>query len=116
MAHCAIVLPAQLALQPPETLRRWLEKYPGQRLAVPLAPAENGKADPDPWFFSGGVQPLARAAAQAAQIVRQWAEGREIRQESGPSGWRIVAYIAAVIVGLELLSGLIALGISLIGR
>jgi hypothetical protein len=102
----AIILPSDLALDPPESLRRWLGKYNGNRLVV-LCAAQG-------WFYAGGVRPLPAAAAQAAQAVRQLAEGQEVRQQTGTSGWMIVIYIIAGLFGLELLSALVALGISLV--
>lgn len=112
----AVVLPARLALEPPESIQRWLMDYHGNRLAVPLAGSDGMQKHPEAWFFTGGVHPLPRAAAQAAQMIRQWAEGQPVRQESGPSGWRIVVYVLAALFGLEILVGLVSVGMSLIGR
>ena len=67
------------------------------------------------WFYSGGVRPLRVASAQAAQAVRQLVEGQEVRQQTGTSGWMVAVYIIAGLFGLELLGGLVALGISLLG-
>jgi hypothetical protein len=45
-----------------------------------------------------------RATQQAAQIVRQLAEGQELHQHNGiRSGWMLVVYIAAGLFGLQLL-------------
>ena len=112
----AVVLPASLALEPPDSLRRWLTSYAGRRLVVPLPSMEAAQGASGNWFLTGGVRTLPHSAEQSAQILRQWAEGHEVRQMSGPSIWMILAYIAAALVGLQLLSGLIALGISLLGR
>ena len=103
----AIILPSDLAFDPPESLRIWLGEYNGSRLVVPRA-AQG-------WFYAGGVRPLPAAAAQAAQAVRQLAEGQEVRQQTGTSGWMVAVYIIAGLFGLELLGGLVALGISLLG-
>ncbi|HTX92862.1 MAG TPA: DUF5671 domain-containing protein [Anaerolineales bacterium] len=106
LAPRAVILPADLAMDPPEALRKWLGKYTGSRLVVPrLAPGI---------FWAGGFRPLPAAASQAAQTVRQLAEGQEIRQQNGPSAWMIVVYIIAGLFGLELLFGLIALAMSLL--
>ena len=102
-----IILPSDLALDPPEALRKWLGKYTGSRLVV-------SRAAPG-WFYAGGVRPLPAAAAQAAQAVRQLAEGQEVRQQTGTSGWMVAVYIIAGFFGLEILGGLVALGISLLG-
>jgi len=52
----------------------------------------------------------------AAQIVRQLAEGQEVRISSGTSGWQTAAYVCAALFGLQFLLLLLGLGISLIGR
>jgi hypothetical protein len=103
----AVLLPADLAIQPPEALREWLGEYEGSRLVVPQA-AQG-------WLWTGGVRPLPAAATQAAQAVRQLAEGQEVRQQPGTSGWMIAVYIVAGFFGLEILGLLISLGISLAG-
>ena len=103
----AIILPSDLALEPPESLRKWLGKYNGSRLMVPRTTQS--------WFYTGGVRPLPAAAAQAAQAVRQLAEGQEVRQQTGTSGWMVAVYIVAGLFGLEILLGLVSLGISLLG-
>ena len=111
----AVLLPASLALDPPAPLQEWLAIYPGRRLAVPLAEAASETGGKD-WFLAGGVKPLPRAAAQAAQVVRQWAEGQAVRPQTGTSGWTVFLYIAAAILALELLGVLLSLGMSLLNR
>jgi hypothetical protein len=103
----AVLLPADLAMDPPESLRKWLGQYAGGRLVVPRAASG--------WLWSGGVRPLPAAATQVAQVVRQLAEGEEVRQQAGTSGWMIAVYIIAGFFGLEILGLLISLGISLMG-
>ncbi len=103
----AVVLPSDLAVDPPESLRKWLSQYAGNKLVVPhSAPG---------WFWTEGVRPLPAAATRAAQAVRQLAEGQELRQQTGTTGWMIVVYIVAGFFGLEVLGLLISLGISLMG-
>ena len=103
----AILVPGDLALNPPEWLREWLDKYTGSRLVIPQA-AQG-------WLWTGGIRPLPAAANQAAQTVRLLAEGQEVRQQAGASGWMIAVYIVAGFFGLEILGLLISLGISLMG-
>ena len=112
----AIVLPAGLAVAPPEPLRLWLAGYPGRRVVVPLAISDPSPNTDKGWLFSGGVRQLPQAAAHAAQAIRQLAEGQAVRQEIKTTGWSVVAYIAAAFLGLELLGALLAAGISLIRR
>ena len=107
----AIILSSDLALAPPESLRKWLGKYSKGGVTPPLLLIPRAAQG---WFYAGGVRPLPAAAAQAAQTVRQLAEGQEVRQQTGTSGWMIVIYIIAGLFGLELLSALVALGISLV--
>jgi Domain of unknown function (DUF5671) len=103
----AILVPGELALNPPEALRKWLDRYNGSRLVIPQT-AQG-------WIWAGGIRPLPAAATQAAQAVRLLAEGQEVRQQAGPSGWMVLVYILAGLFGLEILGLLISLGVSLIG-
>jgi hypothetical protein len=100
----AVLLPADLALDPPESLRRWLSRYTGSRLAVPRA-APGGA-----WIMTGATQSDYN---QAALALRALAEGLGIRPKSGASGWMIVVYIAAGLFGVEFLLMLLSLVISL---
>jgi hypothetical protein len=95
-------------VDPPEPLREWLDQYSGSKLIVPQA-AQG-------WLWTGGIHPLPAAANQAAQTIRQLAEGQEARQQAGTSGWMIIVYIIAGLFGLEILGLLISLGFSLAGR
>lgn len=97
----AVVLPSDLALDPPAALRKWLEKYTGTRLVVPR-PA--GK-----WTLVG--QPARLPVNQTAQTLRQLAEGQELRA-SGTPGWLIGVYVAAALVGLPILVSLIGTMVS----
>ena len=111
----AVLLPADLAVAPPAALREWLAEYHGSRLVVARLAPEPVQSGSAAWFFTGGVRPLPAAAAQAALVVRQLAEGQELRQQTGPSGWLVVVYVIAGLFGLELLGALVSLGISLLG-
>ena len=93
----AVVLPSDLALDPPAALRRWLEKYNGSRIVVPRA---TGK-----WTVVGQTARLP--LNQAALTVRQLAEGQELRP-SGTPGWLIVVYVLAGLMGLPILLSLIS--------
>lgn len=104
----AVLLPADLVLNPPESLRNWLNEYKGSRLVVPQ-PAPG-------WLWTAGIRPLPAAAIQAAQAVRQMAEGQAVHQQAGTPGWMIAVYIFAGLAGLEILGLLVSLGISLIRR
>jgi hypothetical protein len=100
----AVVLSSALALDPPEALRLWLKEYAGQKIILPV--------ETPTWFWPGGVP--RNAAAQAAQIVRQLADGQEVRPPAGTAAWQVVAYICAVLFALQLAFFVLVLGISLV--
>jgi hypothetical protein len=102
----AVILPSNLVLNPPEALRLWLNDYTGHKVIVPVALKG--------WYWPGGA--LKNGCGAAAQIVRQLAEGQEVRSSVGNSVWQVVAYIFAALFGLELLFLLLSLGISMIVR
>lgn len=93
----AVLLPVGLALNPPESLRLWLAEYPGRRILIPL-PVEG-------WSWLGPMekrpQDLAREAAQA---IRQVAEGESVRQSVTSSPWAIAGYVLGGVFGLILLT------------
>lgn len=103
----AVILPADLALRPSAALRAWLEPYEGSRIIVPR-PAPG-------WVWTGGVKENT-ALAQAAQAVRQLAEGQEVRLAAGNTAAMMVVYILASIGGLQAVALLFSLGLSLIMR
>jgi hypothetical protein len=105
----AVVLPGSLAVDPPESLRRWLREFRGTRLIVPdagLSPATAGAARAL-W---------TQDADQAALAARALAEGQELRPQSAArlSVLTVVAYIFAALFALQLLLFLLMLGLSTI--
>ncbi|MFH1909079.1 MAG: DUF5671 domain-containing protein [Chloroflexota bacterium] len=88
----AVILPADLALDPPEALRLWLRDFNGSRLIVPRA--AHG------WVWVGGAPADVN---QAALALRQLAEGQEVRQRPPASGWMVAVYIIAALFGLQIL-------------
>ncbi len=92
----AVVLPSDVALTPPESLRKWLGKFDGSRLVVPRA-AQG-------WIVVGQTARLP--VNQAAQALRQLAEEQEVRQSVTP-GWQIALYIVAALFGLPILVSII---------
>ena len=101
----AVILPADLALDPPESLRKWLIEFKGSRLVVPRPAAG--------WVWVGSPQADLN---QAALAVRQLAEGQEVRQKVAVSGWMVFLYVIAGLFGLEVLGLLVSLGASLLFR
>jgi hypothetical protein len=111
-----VLMPLDLATEPPAQLRKWLSQFKGLRMAVPYVDENKHTGLTGSWVSTGGAANLAEAAGQVVQIVRQAAEGQEIRQKSSRSGWMVFVYIMAGIFGLELLFALISLSVSLIAR
>lgn len=92
----AIVLNGNLAVNGPE----WIRSFGGNKIIV------QDEAKHIVW---------ADDAAQAAQSVRQLAEGEEIRiQKPSRSGWMYVVYVFAALFALQLLFILLAVGISFV--
>jgi hypothetical protein len=99
----AIVLSSALALDPPEALRVWLKEYSGPKIIVPVEDKN--------WLWPGGL--ARKAGASAAQIVRQLADGQEVRVSSGTAAWQVVAYVFAGLFALELALILFAIVMSI---
>jgi hypothetical protein len=92
----AILLPVGLALNPPESLKLWLDEYHGKRILIPL-PAEN-------WIWLGQADNQEAALArETAQAICQMAEGESVRQVAPSNPWVIASYIMGGIFGLLLL-------------
>jgi hypothetical protein len=112
----AVLMPFDLAADPPAQLRKWLSQYKGLRLAVPYLEKEAKTNLPGSWICTGATGSLSESAGLAVQTIHQAAEGQEIRQKSSRTGWMVVVFIMAGIFGLELLFALISLSVSLIAR
>ena len=97
-AFDALVISGSRVLDAPD----WVRSFTGSRIVIP---------DEAPGLvWAGGISDdLIR---QAAQSVRQLAEGQPLHARTGGSGWRIVIYVAAALFGLELLLGLFGLVMS----
>jgi hypothetical protein len=88
-------------LDPPDALRKWLKGFRGEKIVV--AEAAPG------WVLT------ALTPEQAAQSVRQVAEGEEVRLARPSPIWEIVKIVAVIILGLQILLILFSLGVSLLG-
>ena len=95
----AVIIPASLALEPSDVLRKWLAAFSGEKIIV--AEAVSG------WVLT------ALTPEQAAQSARQVAEGEEVRLAQPSAVWKTVQIVAVILLGLQLLFVLLALGISL---
>ncbi len=92
----ALVVSGETAVNAPE----WIRSFGGNRIIV-----EN-EAQDLAW---------AEDASQAGQLVRQLAEGDEIReQKAGNSPWMIAVYVAAALFALQFLFVLLTIGVSLV--
>ncbi len=97
-AFDALVISGSRALDAPD----WVRLFAGSRIVVP---------DEAPGLvWAGGVS--EDAIRQAAQAVRQLAEGQPLRARTGGSAWRIVIYVAAGLFGLIVLLMLFGLVMS----
>ena len=85
----AMVVSGSRALEAPD----WVRSFTGSRIIVPN--------ETPGLIWAGGVSD--ESVRQAAQAVRQLAEGQPVRQKGAGSGWRIVVYVAAALFGAELL-------------
>ncbi len=99
-----VVLPAELALNPPEALRLWLNGYEGQRVVVLLTVSG--------WWWVGGA--TSHPEIQAAQLIRQLADGETPRLTAGLPAWTIVAYVFAALFTLQVIFVLLSLGVSVV--
>lgn len=101
----AVIVPANLALNPPEALRLWLRDFNGSRLIVPI--------ETPGWMWVCAPGRSRQVIEQTAVAVRQLAEGSEVRGE-GISGWMILVYVLAGLATLPIISLLLGLFFSAI--
>jgi hypothetical protein len=105
----AVVMPASLALQPPEALHLWLKEYRGRRILIPLQ-AEGY------YLLGQSEKSLLELSREAAQAVRQMAEGEALRRALPNSPWAIAGIILGSLFGLQILFGLFMVIISALFR
>lgn len=104
-----VVLPTALVTQPGEAYRLWLENYGGERLIVPRAGER--------WQWMGfAAQTDHDLASQAAQAIRQMAEGQPMRLNPPLSAWTIMGYVFGGLFGLQLIFLITTLIISSLTR
>jgi hypothetical protein len=96
----AVILPSELVTKPPEAFRLWLQDFEGERIVIPTI-------DEDWYWVFGDGHDLANAAQRAAKIVRHLAEGETVPIYRDASGWKIVLYVLAGMVGLPLIFSLL---------
>ena len=96
----AVILPVALVLNPPDALRKWMQTFSGEKIVVGVA----GEG----WVLS------ALSPEQAARFARQIAEGEEVHLAQPSTAWEIIKIVAVVLLGIQLLFMLFALGISFV--
>ncbi len=97
----AVILPAALALTPPEALRIWLKDFAGTKMVV---------GEPGAGWLAGGL-----TADQAARAARALSEGQPVRfRPSTNSAWTVVAYVFAALFAAQILFVGLALVLSLL--
>ena len=88
-----VVLPVNLAANPPESLRTWLAQFSGERILVPLVEEQ--------WIYLGaGQRSLEQMANDTVQVIRQVVEGEKVQGGASPGGWNMVGIILASLFGL----------------
>ena len=105
----AVILPAELIAKPPEAIRLWLQSFPGPHLVLPT-PARGWR------WVAAGSQSLPAQARQAAQIVRQLAEGETPSPPRENSPLLVLVYVLAGLFVLELILAVVGVGASLVLR
>ena len=96
-----VVLPVNLAADPPESLRTWLAQFTGERILVPLADEK--------WIYLGtGQRSQEQMIIDTVRVIRQVVEGEKVSGGSSPSGWNLVGIILASLFGLFLLLNILA--------
>jgi len=90
-----VIFPGELAANPPEAIRLWLQSFTGIRLAIPT-PAEGWL-----WVFGSG-RSLPSLAKQTAKMVRHLADGEEIPKIRATSVWLIVLYVLGGLISIPI--------------
>lgn len=85
----AVILPASLALNPPEALRIWLKTFDGTKIII---------GEPGAGWLAGALN-----AEQAARAAKALAENRPVRFQPGSSTWTLVAYIFAILFTVQII-------------
>lgn len=99
----AVVIPSDLAVNPPDELRKFLAGFDGHVIT--------SLVEQPRFIWSAGPKPVESAAL----TLRQLSEGLEVKQSAGgTSAWMVVIYIFAALFGLQLLLMLFSLGITLV--
>ncbi len=96
----AVIMPAALALDPPESLRKWLTVYRGEKIIV--GQAVSG------WVYQ------SLTPEQAGQCVQKLAEGEALQLARPSAFWETLKIVAVIWMGIQILFLLLSIGISLL--
>jgi len=92
----AVILPADIAANPGEAIRLWLQDFSGIRFVVPT-PVQG-------WVWVSGIgSPPQSLVRQTVEMVRKLAEGEDISNERPLSLWMILGYIFGGFIGLMII-------------
>ena len=109
LAARVVILPADLAVHPPEALRLWLNDYKGRRILVPMPSQE--------WVWLDTMSRSDRDLVKdTAQAIRLMAEDQPVHPPTPTNAWMIAGYILGALFALQVLTLLIVLGINLLNR
>jgi hypothetical protein len=98
----AVIMPGDVAANPPEAIRLWLQGFDGVRLVAPTY------SEGWLWTFGSG-RSLSKLVQQTAKMVRYLAEGEAIPEIRETSPWMVVLYVFAGLVGIPLIISLFGL-------
>jgi len=100
-AFKAVLLPGELALQPPKALSDWLSGFEGTKLVLPSTVSG--------WEWVGVSKHSSQEMDRlTVNILRQLAEGEDIRSQSTTSGWLIAFYILLGLIVTPILISILA--------
>jgi hypothetical protein len=89
----AVILPTNIAANPGEAIRLWLQNFSGVRFVIPT-PVQG-------WVWvSGNGDKIKNLVQQTAEMVRKLADGEELRQSQSTSPWLMFGYIMGGLLGL----------------
>ena len=93
----AVLLPANLLLALPDSLRQWLDEFSGEKIFLP--PSEGT------WEWIGEEEFSPKETAKA---LRRLAEGEKPKKRSSISFWTIFAYVIVGGILLQLIIGIVS--------
>ena len=97
----AVLIPGNIAIDPPTAIKRWLENFKGTKI-ITTDLIES-------WEWVGiEITSTEKTAKKAVQLIKSLAESQEIDRQAGPSGWLIAFYIILGLILTPIVISLIA--------